>query len=106
MREFRAEHERKSCILKAVFEERGYYIVNIKDCGVFVNHSRNSIYNSLLIHKCPSTMGVYNHTTHLHPYISRGFEDPIKCSLCNIWVPESIQTLWTLQNADAIGRES
>ncbi len=94
MREYRAEHERQSCIKKAVFEERGYYIVNINDCGIFITPFTNH-YSSLLLHKCPSTNGVYNHTT----------DQVKKCTVCNIWVPDSVQTLWTLQNADTMGTE-
>ena len=103
MREFRSEADKKSCIAKAVFEERGYYIVNTIDCGIFLTPF-TSPYNSLLLHKCPSTHGVYNHTSYMHRMsidlnhlLNPG---PKKCKMCNIWIPDSVQTLWTLQNAD------
>ena len=110
MREFRAEHQRQSCIAKAVFEERGYYIVNIDDCGIFITPFTSS-YNSLLIHKCNTA--VYNYTSRMHPY-AKDPEDPEdanairflecqrKCGLCEKLIPDNIQTLWTLQNADVI----
>ena len=106
MRGYRHEAERQSCIEKAVFEERGYYIVNIIDCGIFQTPFTFH-YSSLLLHKCPSTKGVYNRTTHMHPYIyDHPDKDHIKkCSVCNIWIPDSVQTLWTLQNADTLSHE-
>ena len=105
MREFRSETDKKSCIAKAVFEEREYYIVNIDDCGIFVTPFTSS-YSSLLLHKCPFTGGVYNHTSYMHRVsidVNHVLDPgPKKCKICSIWIPDSIQTLWTLQNADVI----
>ncbi len=108
MREFRAEHQRQSCIDKAVFKERGYYITNIDDCGIFITPFTSS-YRSLLLHKCPYDGGVYNHTSHMHR-VSMNVNHvldpgPKKCTVCNIWIPDSVQTLWTLQNADTLSHE-
>ena len=109
MREFRSEADKKSCIAKAVFEERGYYIVNIIDCGIFLTPF-TSPYKSLLIHQCTNTKGVYNYTSRMHPYAKdpedtyaiRFLEIQRKCGLCEKPIPDSIQTLWTLQNADSM----
>ena len=104
MREWKTEEERRSCINKAVFEERGYFIVNINDCSVFKTPFTTS-YRSLLLHKCSSTTGVYNHTSHMHPSGYNVDATSKKCSVCNIWIPESVHTLWVLQNADCLNTD-
>ena len=112
MREFRSEIAKKSCITKAVFEENGYYIVNVDDCGILLTPF-TSPYKSLLIHQCTNTKGVYNYTSRMHPYVEdpedanaiRFLECQRKCGLCEKPIPDSIQTLWTLQNADTLSHE-
>lgn len=109
MREFRTSKQRQSSVEKSVFSEGDYHIVSIEDCDIFVTPF-TSYYNSLLIHKCGDTKGVYNYTAHMHPYVANPDDaDAIKylkvrrrCMLCEKPIPDSVQTLWVLQNADVL----
>ncbi len=109
MREWRAEYKKLSCVTKSVFSENTYHIVNINDCGVFKSPFTKH-YASLLIHQCADTKDVYNHTSQMHPYvIAPDAADAMeslnafrRCGLCKKPIPESVQTLWVLQNADVL----
>jgi len=115
MREYRAEHLRQSCVNQAVFEENEYFIVNINDCGIFLTPF-TSTYKSLILHRCSSTKGVYNYTSRMNQTDGGkdGWADQQaltilnafrKCGLCKTAIPDSVQTLWTLQNADTLSQD-
>lgn len=112
MREKRNRHLLSDIIEHASYKENEYYLVSTDKCNPIPSRYQGplSSFNSVLLHQCPKSEGVYDFTSKLHP----PFRDPIlpielqflqMCSVCGTPIPETIKTLWTLWNADCMSKE-
>jgi len=123
VREFRYVLKNDTCTNKAIYEEGPYYIIPVKDAGVFQQAYQNH-YHSLVIHKCGGSAGVYNFTSRIHErrrawnnkpwatlYLKSETGEVVRtplepeCGLCNVPIPNTLRTLWTLMNFDSLSEE-
>jgi len=127
MREYRNVLKNDTCTHKAIYQEGPYYIIPEEYCGMFTMAYTHQ-YHSLCIHKCEGSAGIYNFTSRIHdrrhhtayppnqtPVANLTLKTetgtiekspiPPVCGLCNVSVPETLRTLWTLMNLDSLSME-